>query len=84
MRQFDRSKTICLKRDIQTHTVQIQTTAQRQIGTVRSIDRQTVEIDMVMAHNDGCLTETNTDLVGFVLGRYAKGFHFGRYICFMR
>ena len=64
--QLHRSKTVRVKGDIQPHAIEVQTAIQRQIRAVHTIDRQAVEVHMIMLHHNRRLAKTHLHVVRFV------------------
>ncbi len=84
LRQFGRRETIGFQGYINHHVIEIQTSCESNESAVCAIDGQSVEIDMVMLHDDRCLSEADTYPVRLVFGSHSQRFDLGGDVCLSR
>ena len=84
LRQFGRRETIGFQSYINHHAIEIQTTCESNESAVCAIDGQSVEIDMVMLHDDRCLSEADTYPVRLVFGSHSQRFDLCGDVCLSR
>ena len=82
--QLGRSKTVRLERHIQPHVIQIQAARQRHERAVCAVDRQTVEVHLVMLHHDRRLAQTEHNIVRLVQRRHTQRQHLRRDVPLIR